>query len=404
MSIGRNDPCTCGSGKKYKKCCLLNETVESNTLKSLEVGTLSNKTMNETEKEDYLLEITKLEYDSSHAPKIRAISKYKADLSLREMVLATVEAICHMMYFKKPAISSILWNIEDIEKICNSKDLKREFVDLSKEMFNLDFSHTKTLMVRYDKGEKINEGEIVLLKGLLDDFNSYVRMPIVLQQEFVDYNFFRLHAELVLSILEKKLISENQYVTFIDLHIGVKKGIEIVSDFKLSFADEPLEVKPYFVQVIHENELYNYLSVLKHDYPYLTTKTIRELSKAIADEKNFDEYNEEHISLNPAFLSWMISLEQELKEVFVLVFNDMKFKNYRLEKLIDYFFEAQEFTFDDHFKTLLHEARMIRNKITHQDYEASIDDLQFVRETIYDHGLLQYLNAVKRAYGAKSHL
>ena len=21
MKIGRNDPCTCGSGKKYKKCC-----------------------------------------------------------------------------------------------------------------------------------------------------------------------------------------------------------------------------------------------------------------------------------------------------------------------------------------------------------------------------------------------
>lgn len=22
MPIGRNDPCPCGSGKKYKKCCL----------------------------------------------------------------------------------------------------------------------------------------------------------------------------------------------------------------------------------------------------------------------------------------------------------------------------------------------------------------------------------------------
>jgi len=22
MSIGRNDPCPCGSGKKYKRCCL----------------------------------------------------------------------------------------------------------------------------------------------------------------------------------------------------------------------------------------------------------------------------------------------------------------------------------------------------------------------------------------------
>jgi hypothetical protein len=25
MNIGRNDPCNCGSGKKYKKCCLLKE-------------------------------------------------------------------------------------------------------------------------------------------------------------------------------------------------------------------------------------------------------------------------------------------------------------------------------------------------------------------------------------------
>jgi preprotein translocase subunit SecA len=23
--VGRNDPCPCGSGKKYKKCCLLHE-------------------------------------------------------------------------------------------------------------------------------------------------------------------------------------------------------------------------------------------------------------------------------------------------------------------------------------------------------------------------------------------
>jgi len=23
--VGRNEPCPCGSGKKYKKCCLLNE-------------------------------------------------------------------------------------------------------------------------------------------------------------------------------------------------------------------------------------------------------------------------------------------------------------------------------------------------------------------------------------------
>ena len=23
VKVGRNDPCTCGSGKKYKKCCIM---------------------------------------------------------------------------------------------------------------------------------------------------------------------------------------------------------------------------------------------------------------------------------------------------------------------------------------------------------------------------------------------
>ena len=29
MKIGRNEPCPCGSGKKYKKCCLLTKTQAS---------------------------------------------------------------------------------------------------------------------------------------------------------------------------------------------------------------------------------------------------------------------------------------------------------------------------------------------------------------------------------------
>ena len=29
MKVGRNDPCPCGSGKKYKKCCLGKNVVSS---------------------------------------------------------------------------------------------------------------------------------------------------------------------------------------------------------------------------------------------------------------------------------------------------------------------------------------------------------------------------------------
>jgi len=31
IKVGRNDPCYCGSGKKYKKCCLLKVNVETTT-------------------------------------------------------------------------------------------------------------------------------------------------------------------------------------------------------------------------------------------------------------------------------------------------------------------------------------------------------------------------------------
>lgn len=35
MKIGRNDPCYCGSGIKYKKCCLENEKIIDSIIEEL---------------------------------------------------------------------------------------------------------------------------------------------------------------------------------------------------------------------------------------------------------------------------------------------------------------------------------------------------------------------------------
>src|SRR5699024_12610867 len=42
MKIGRNDPCYCGSGKKYKKCCLEKDEM----IKSLEKFSLEEEMFN----------------------------------------------------------------------------------------------------------------------------------------------------------------------------------------------------------------------------------------------------------------------------------------------------------------------------------------------------------------------
>jgi SWIM/SEC-C metal-binding protein len=38
-SVGRNDPCRCGSGRKYKRCCLARDTAPGEMRLDVEVGT-----------------------------------------------------------------------------------------------------------------------------------------------------------------------------------------------------------------------------------------------------------------------------------------------------------------------------------------------------------------------------
>jgi hypothetical protein len=50
--IGRNDPCLCGSGKKYKKCCLFNpENQDSEAEESYDQKALLQKMMAKVQKQ-----------------------------------------------------------------------------------------------------------------------------------------------------------------------------------------------------------------------------------------------------------------------------------------------------------------------------------------------------------------
>jgi len=40
QDVGRNDPCPCGSGKKYKKCCMSKQLVEKEKKKKLDLSRL----------------------------------------------------------------------------------------------------------------------------------------------------------------------------------------------------------------------------------------------------------------------------------------------------------------------------------------------------------------------------
>lgn len=41
--VGRNDPCPCGSGKKYKKCCAQKSSMERRTFTQLNASEIQSK-------------------------------------------------------------------------------------------------------------------------------------------------------------------------------------------------------------------------------------------------------------------------------------------------------------------------------------------------------------------------
>lgn len=41
--VGRNDPCPCGSGKKYKKCCVQKSQMERRTFSQLNTSEIQSK-------------------------------------------------------------------------------------------------------------------------------------------------------------------------------------------------------------------------------------------------------------------------------------------------------------------------------------------------------------------------
>ena len=49
MKIGRNDKCPCGSGLKYKKCCLIKDVEESQLLNELEMISKTTKISDEND-------------------------------------------------------------------------------------------------------------------------------------------------------------------------------------------------------------------------------------------------------------------------------------------------------------------------------------------------------------------
>ena len=124
MKIGRNDPCLCGSGKKYKKCCLLKEQNEQNSM--IESNLKSEIQQNKDEYDDDELDLSEIffkaainmhEFSLKNKPHIK---EYKKIRKLHE------EVVGNMVNY---------WENGKFEHKFDTKDILGNEIDTSSVMF-----------------------------------------------------------------------------------------------------------------------------------------------------------------------------------------------------------------------------------------------------------------------------
>ncbi|MBA7642235.1 hypothetical protein ES703_49924 [subsurface metagenome] len=180
--IGRNDPCPCGSGKKYKKCCLLKEDIKNN-IPEIILADAASLRMN------YLL---------SKIDRSKFMRAYKSPaMSIEKSVLATMPPSPSKNESEK---ALLLWKQrleEEIKRLCANHS-KYYWLHLARRIFPMTiepydrpttpYLHHTTFQLAVLKYGNINQGEEFVAVPSSFNISEYICTEAPYKGKTVDLN------------------------------------------------------------------------------------------------------------------------------------------------------------------------------------------------------------------------
>mgnify|MGYP003312113033 FL=1 len=167
MNPGRNDPCPCGSGKKYKKCCLLKKRDADSFILGLNnlyalVKTINTQLITKSNKSDYSIA------DFTDA----------MDLAITSNALSLIKAVIQDNYY---SITNLL-NIRNIieHHVLLLMDESGDISDTQKELFNEQYK-----LIEY-KSYKDNK---LILTGTVIDPEQMEENYLSAKSMFIKHGF-----------------------------------------------------------------------------------------------------------------------------------------------------------------------------------------------------------------------
>lgn len=165
MKIGRNDKCPCGSGLKYKKCCLIKDVEESQLLNELEMISKTTKISDENGNgfyrifwDDKVERVNPVEYYKSYELKKRAIA-YRDLLQMKDPFLSQKISLDFYVRFAKEQIAK--------ERFWETK----EQTEIPENFLTLLETPRKKDQISLLKGLSINPDQLIAL--IFKSFNEH---------------------------------------------------------------------------------------------------------------------------------------------------------------------------------------------------------------------------------------
>lgn len=363
--IGRNEPCYCGSGKKYKKCCLQKDSVED------------------------------VKIDESR------IAHTTHDLigGIRELALAQLEQV--VIYLNKPNKydPQIKFISNDLIKLATTDNIEEHFIQVVKESFEANGASNMQIAMEINNYRKVaknspnlSTGERKVIETVAEtNLSEYLQLT---DMATADYGAMRAISQFGYEIIKEGIL-DGTYAKNVCLYTDTDDKL---INWDVEWTEQPiehiwLEFKP-LDELHHEYEKY------AHTLHGLEKESKNSLATALLRESTFSKKSKDKLSYIGLAMHYIGIFEQELRLLIALNEKWEKPKKVMWAEICTYLKEHSLPYLSENIVDIADQLKLIhpiRNKIAHGE-NITFEEFKMIKSLALDKQVLEFISWAKIYY------
>lgn len=374
--LGRNEPCYCGSGKKYKKCCLKYDEEKLNK------GVVPRPTGESFE---------------------IAITTHDISFGIKQLALAQLEQINIWLSRKHIQPGNIQVNSTDLYELVSTDDMVEHYLKINREVLivkNRPNIHLELMNLRERAKTlpSLTENERTIIREISN--SNLAEFWMLGDANTADYSAMKVLNEFCYQAI-KEGIPDDKYVSSATLYVdsnGTDK--ERLVNWELGYSDLVVEPAKYiWIDWKPLDVLNDEYRKFAHSLHGLEEHSKNDLATAMYQEKSFPTKSKNRISYRGLVITYTGILENELK-LLIELNEGQHMPDLMMKKINEYIRNNHIPYLTENIPDLyerLEVIRKIRNSAAHGN-EVSYDDFQKVKQFVFDRQVLEFISWAKVAY------